>query len=310
MEIKEYKSKKEWDGFLIENGGTFLQSILWGDFKNRYQKVVRLEARENGKITGVCQLFNEKSYFGDYYYIPHGPFSKKEEVRERLFLAASDIGKKEKKIFVSAEPLQSLKIGKRSFFRIQPQKTLISNIEDEPEEIKEGFSKSTRYNIGYAERKGVITTKSGDVDSFFKLLKETKTRQKFNSYPKEYFQDLLEISNTELVLAVYNGKVVAGIILIYFGETVSFLHSALDYNTRNLKAAALLRFDSIKLAKEKNCKFYDFWGIDEKKFPGVTEYKKSFGGSEVKYPEGRSIAINNLAYGGYKFLSAIKEKIR
>ncbi len=310
MEIKEYKSKKEWDDFLLENGGTFLQSSSWGDFKSFYQEIVRIEARENGKITGVCQLFNEKSYFGDYFYIPHGPFSNEEKVREELFLEVSDMGRKENKIFVSSEPLHALNIGKKSFFRIQPKKTLVSNIEDSFEETKKSFSKSTRYNIGYAERKGVVTTKSDDVDSFFKLLEKTKTRQNFNSYPKEYFQRLLDIPNAELVLAVYNRKVIAGIIIIYFGETVSFLHSALDYSMRNLKAAALLRFDSIKLAKEKNCKFYDFWGIDEKKFPGVTEYKKSFGGDEVEYPEGRSIPINSLAYSGCKILSTIKEKIR
>ena len=304
--ITENNSKKEWDNFLIQNNGTFLQSTLWGDFKKKYQKVFRFEKREEGETVGVCQIFREKSRFGNYLYIPHGPFSSKKETREELFLEAVKVAKKEKDIFVNAEPIEELTSGRNSFLRIQPQKTLISNINRDIEDIKKDFSKSTKRNINYAQRKGVVIKKGHDLRSFIKLLKKTEKRQGFKSYPKDYFENLLKIPNTELVLAIYEGSVVSGTLLFYFGNTVNFLHSASDYEKRELKAPALLRFQSIVFAKEKGCKFYNFWGINEKLFPGVTKYKKSFGGTEKEYPKGKDVPVNKLRYQGMRILFSIR----
>ncbi len=310
MEIGPIKSKKEWDDFLLKAGGTFLQSTDWGDFKKKYQKVRKIEMREGGKIKGVCQFFEESSPFGSYFYIPHGPVSKEKEIRECLFSEVARIAKREKKIFVRAEPLQEIGIGKKSFSRVQPQKTVFSSIEKSSSEILKQFKSSTRYNVRYAQKKGVVVKRENNIDDFFNLLQKTKKRQSFNSYPKHYFQELLETNSCDLVLAVHKGEVVSGIILIYFGFTVNFLHSASDYDKRKLNAPAFLRFESIKIAKEKGCKYYDFWGIDEKRFPGVSSYKKSFGGKELVYPEGKDIPVRKTRYLVYKIIKMAKKVLQ
>ena len=69
MEIKENNTKKEWEDFLSTQKCIFLQSTLWGDFKEKYQRVKRIEARKDGKIIGVCQFFEEKSFLGSYLYV-------------------------------------------------------------------------------------------------------------------------------------------------------------------------------------------------------------------------------------------------
>ncbi len=310
MEIGPIKSKKEWDNFLLEAGGTFLQSTRWGDFKKNYQKVKKIEARKDGKIEGVCQFFEESSLFGSYFYIPHGPVSQKRKVREDLCSEVVGIAKREKKMFVRTEPLQEIGIGRKPFSRIQPQKTLISNIEKSSSEILKQFKGGTRYNVRYAQKKGVTIKRGKDINAFFNLLEKTKARQGFNSYRKDYFRDLLKTNNCDLVLAVHKGEVVSGIILLYFGSTVNFLHSASDYKKRKLNAPAFLRFESIKIAKEKGCKDYDFWGVDEKRFPGVSSYKKSFGGKELIYPEGRDFPIRKTKYLAYKITKKAKEALQ
>jgi peptidoglycan pentaglycine glycine transferase (the first glycine) len=310
MEIRENTTTEEWESFLLSEKSIFLQSSLWGNFKKKYQKVKRIEARENEKIIGVCQIFEEKSPFGKYLYIPFGPVSKRSDVRERLINEALKEAKKEGHFFLRVEPLHEIMGGFDQFSRIQPQKTLISRIDKSKEEQLKDFHSSTRYNIRYAKRKGVLIRKGGSIDDFYNLLLKTKERQRFFTYSKEYFQDLLDVKNTEMISAFYKEKVIAATILFYFNKTVNFLHSAFDYDMRKFKATALLRYDSIELAKEKECIYYDFWGIDEKRFPGVTEYKKSFGGEELIYPPGKDFPIKKFPYLFYKKATLFKKKLR
>lgn len=310
MEIKENNAKKEWEDFLSTQKCIFLQSTFWGDFKEKYQRVKRIEARKDGKIIGVCQFFEEKSFFGSYLYVPFGPVSEFQEVREKLLDEVLRYGEKNKSIFLRVEPLYEIKNGKVQFSRTQPQKTLISKINKPAEEMMKEFHSTTRYNVRYAKRKGVVIKSGGSVDSFYSLLTETKKRQKFSSYPKEYFEKLLNVKGSKLVFALYNDKVICATILFHFNKTVTFLHSASDYKMRHLKAPALLRFESIEHAKEEGCLYYDFWGIDKKRFPGVTDYKKGFGGEEVVYPIGKDFPIRKISYLLCKFATQIKRKIK
>jgi lipid II:glycine glycyltransferase (peptidoglycan interpeptide bridge formation enzyme) len=48
-------------------------------------------------------------------------------------------------------------------------------------------------------------------------------------------------------------------------------------------ASYLIQWEAILDAKIKGFKFYDFWGVDEKKWPGITRFKTGFGGKEVEY---------------------------
>jgi peptidoglycan pentaglycine glycine transferase (the first glycine) len=310
MKIKENKSKEEWDNFLLSQKCVFLQSTSWGKFKEKFQKVKRIEARENNKVIGGCQFFEENSPFGKYLYVPFGPVSENKEVREKIIKEILKEGEKGSYLFLRIEPLYDISDGKKQFSRIQPQKTLISRIDRPIEEILEEFHSKTRYNVRYARKKGVLIKSSENIDSFYNLLEKTKKRQGFSSYSKEYFEELLKIKNTKLVLAIYNDRVVAGTILFHFNKTISFLHSASDYKMRHLKAPVLLRFESIKNAKEEGCIYYDFWGIDEKRFPGVTEYKKGFGGEEYIYPIGKDFPIKKIPYSIYKLATQIKQKIK
>ncbi len=312
MEIDFIKSREEWDGFLLENRTSFLQSFSWGEFKKEYQKVERIEARKEGKIRGVCQFFEEKMPFGNYFYIPHGPVAKEKEVREKLFLETVEIGKRKGMVFVKTEPVEKITVGEKSFRRIQPRKTLISDITGSPEEILKSFRKTMRHNVRNSREKGVVVEKGSisDLKHFFNLLLKTQKRQKFTSYDERYFKRLLKEVNSDLILAKHKGEIAAAVILVYFGTTVTFLHSTFDYTKKDLNATALLRFESVKFAKEKGCTSYDFWGIDEKRFPGVTVFKKGFGGEEFVYPEGRDIPIKKIPYICYRLAEGVRSKVR
>ncbi|PIR92771.1 hypothetical protein COT99_04470 [Candidatus Falkowbacteria bacterium CG10_big_fil_rev_8_21_14_0_10_43_10] len=63
----------------------------------------------------------------------------------------------------------------------------------------------------------------------------------------------------------------------------------------------------IKLAKKLGYAKYDFYGIDEKKWPGVTRFKRGFGGGEINYQGCFDIVFNNKWYEIYKLVKWLKK---
>jgi lipid II:glycine glycyltransferase (peptidoglycan interpeptide bridge formation enzyme) len=67
-----------------------------------------------------------------------------------------------------------------------------------------------------------------------------------------------------------------------------------------------LQWRQIQEAKRKGCRDYDFWGIDEKRWPGLTYFKKNFKGKESEYPKGKDLIFKGGWYFIYNFLRKFK----
>jgi len=249
-----------------------------------------------------------------------GPSQQDIKEEEIIFFLKKikEIAKKENSIFLHIEPFLEIPFLKKGHFyeksnslkRFQPQRVLILDLKKSEEEIFNNISSGTRYNIKLAQRKGVkIISHKAKFEEFYKLLKDTAKRQKFCIYQKEYFKKLLEIEDndfkTELFLAEYNTKIISAIIMAFFNKTAISLHSASDYQYRKLKANSLLRWQTILRAKKENCEKYDFWGIDEKKWPSLTYFKKNFGGKKFEYPESIDIIFQTNWYKLYKIFKKV-----
>ncbi len=308
IKISDLISIKEWDDFVIANNANFLQSISWGEFKKKYQKVYRIEIREKNCIVGVCQFFEEKLPIGNYFYIPFGPVANNDEITEIIIDEVIKKAKRKNILFVKIEPFSALNRGVQSYHRIQPQKTTFLDIKEDEQNIFSKFKKNTRYSIRQAQKKDVSIKQEGSIEDFYNLLKKTQKRQIFNSYSHQYFKELAKNNNIDVFYAQYNSKIIASSIILYFGKTATYLHSAFDYNYAHANATALIVFESIKIAKQKNCNYYDFWGLNKKKFPGVTKFKQGFSGKEIIYLSTKDIVIKKIPYFIYYIASIIKNK--
>jgi len=60
----------------------------------------------------------------------------------------------------------------------------------------------------------------------------------------------------------------------------------------------------IKEAQGQGCKYYDFWGADPVKWPGVTRFKVGFAPEQslTEYVGAYDLAINPLLYFVYKLI--------
>ena len=144
-------------------------------------------------------------------------------------------------------------------------------------------------------------------------MQTTSKRNKFRLHPKNYYKQMLSADDEEnndlkikLFLAKYNNKIIAVDIVCFFGNTATYLHGASLNEFRKVMAPNLLQWHVIKLAKAQGYKYYDFYGIDEQKWPGVTKFKKGFGGEEIVYPGTYDLVYNKFLYSIYKLLRKTK----
>jgi lipid II:glycine glycyltransferase (peptidoglycan interpeptide bridge formation enzyme) len=329
MELELTNDKKIWNDFLLKNNGSFLQSFEWAEFQKQNSKKVWLfQAKENNAVVGQFLIIKEAipRIKKNFLYIPFGPtiktdigIKKQQEIIKNFLEEIKKTAKKENCVFLRIEPYSPISLfGKTASKRIQPQKTLILGLEKPEEEIFKNFHWKTGYNIKLAQRKGieveVFNKSNSDIalysDIFYNLVFKTGKRQDFGLYPKEYYQNLLDIYSddfkSELFLAKFQGKFIAAAIAVFFGEKAATLHSGMDYQFRHLKAPYLLRWFQIQEAKKRGFKEYDFWGIDEKKWPGLTYFKKNFNGDEFIYPESKDLIFRKVWYFIYNFLRKFK----
>jgi lipid II:glycine glycyltransferase (peptidoglycan interpeptide bridge formation enzyme) len=281
-----------------------------------------------------------------YFYCPRGPvandefrISNGELIFKILFEEIKRIAKDEGAMFLRFEPLvdiRQLKIDIRQSLDVQPSKTLMLDLTKTEDELLAGMHQKTRYNIRLAEKRGVKIIDAGIeyLDSFWRLLDETADRDNFRSHGQDYYGEMLRIANghesnsrtlktpqpplsgghtqggssmvIKLLVAEYDGKIIAANIVSFFGDTVTYMHGASGAGERNIMAPYLLQWFTIKQAKNLGYKYYDFYGIDEEKWPGVTRFKKGFAGLEVEYPGTFDLIFDEGWYSVYKMIRKVR----
>ena len=292
---------------------SFLQSSAWADF----QKAL---GRKIWQVDSINVIKYNLPFGKNYLYSPRlrppaAGFGG--QARFKKFLdKIREVAKKENAIFFKIEPsfvesdstsedkLALEKFGFRRGDNIQPQRTLILDITKPEEELLKQMHSKTRYNIRLAERKGIKVHSSRftvhGFEKFWKLLQQTTKRDGFRPHPKNYYEKMLKIPGMELFVATYKKKIVAVNIVVFYKKTAIYLHGASDYKYRNLMATHLLQWQQILEAKKQGCTEYDFWGINEKKWPGVTRFKKGFNGKKVIYPGAYDLVFQPIWYKIYK----------
>jgi peptidoglycan pentaglycine glycine transferase (the first glycine) len=282
-------------------GESFLQSNEWLDFQKRM-------GRDVWQTSGIGVIEHVLPTGKTYFYSPRPNLSG--DINE-LINETKKIAKKRNAIFFKIEPQNSIDLTKYGLIKsnsVQPLQTLILDITKSEEELLSGMHPKMRYNIGLAQKKGIkirMANKEDDFTDFWRLMLQTSKRDGFKSYSRIYYEEMLEIPGVALFLAEYGNEVIAANIVVFYKNTAIYLHGASDYEHRNLMAMPLLQWHQILEAKKIGCTEYDFWGIDEKKWPGVTRFKRGFNGKEITYPGAYDLVFKPFWYKLYKFAKRV-----
>ena len=300
---------------------SFLQTKEWMEF----QKSLGREVFDFSSDSIEANIIRyDMPFRKNYLYIPHGPIFNFNEIEGGLKNKLAEfinylkkLGEESNSIFAKIEPLNGsvmeLLYGygfKKSKKEIQPSKTIIVNLKASEEELLSLMHHKTRYNIKVAEKNNLVLSGDGSVDDFWKLLKQTSEKDKFSPHEKQYYEKLLSFFTadeikTELFFIKHENKHIAGMITLTYGDTAYYLHGAMDREYRSMMAPYLLHWEVMKLFKAREYMFYDFWGIDSKKWPGVTRFKLGWGGNQVEYPGSFDLPISKFWYLVYKLAKRV-----
>jgi len=293
LSIKYNLNIKQWNDFVSAESadGGLLQSWNWGEFQaGLNKKIFRLGVCDETKIVAAALIVQHVMPLGfSYLYLPRGPVIAKatdeSAVGEYLFIAIKKIARAEKSIFLRLDPPwengdELIKLGFKLIGQVQPKNTLILDLHLSEAELLSQMKPKTRYNIKLAQKhkvKIVRSDKNGkDFAAFWKLLEQTSERDKIKSHSKNYYRTMLKLPELELVLAYAGDELATANIMATIGKRRIYLHGASNYLLRDKMAPYLLQWEMIRQAKSAGLQYYDFWGVDEIKWPGVTRFKQGF----------------------------------
>jgi CelD/BcsL family acetyltransferase involved in cellulose biosynthesis len=159
------------------------------------------------------------------------------------------------------------------------------------EEVRRRFRKGHKAAVKVAERAGVtvaLATLPDEVSDYFQIYQDTLKRWgkiARGFYPAQLFINLFRLStygeNVKLWLARYNGKVIAGIWVLYHNDHSVYWHGASDTAHLPYHGTHLLVTTAIKDSFQRGVRWFDFNPSGGLK--GVEHFKRGFGAEQRNF---------------------------
>jgi peptidoglycan pentaglycine glycine transferase (the first glycine) len=322
------KKQKEWEDLTKHNPASgYMQSFFWTRFKNVLGwKSYKIGIEEHGVLIGGAIVTKYLHFKGkNILQIPEGPVlpyenPMKAEQMFNLLISEidtiADLSGPTKTSHLSIEPKLSQVPPYFSRFRkapmdIQPIKTLLIDLHKPEGQLLREMKPKGRYNIKVAQKHGVHVEKmplSKGINNFLTLYKPFVKRMRFEGKHDDYFVTLSDLVTPEdgvIFQATSKGQLLSSAIVLYYGDTATFLYGASFEENKNVMAPYLLHWEAIRDAQKRGFRWYDFYslapGENEELHPwhGFSVFKRKFGGKEVNYIGGYDFVYNEEVYKKY-----------
>jgi lipid II:glycine glycyltransferase (peptidoglycan interpeptide bridge formation enzyme) len=325
-----------------ESADSFLQSALWGRFKARFGWEARGFSVDwsQGGTRPLLALSRRVAPLISMTYIPWGPelpaaFSA---APHSGAAATAELAHALRPFLHSAfirfdppwfdpgggMPLPLADKFRRAGADIQPPDTVLVDLTPSLDDILAAMKPKCRYNIGLAEKRGVVIRAQDDnIEIFYRLLTETALRDGISVHNIEYYRALLEESRGEssravqirLYTARHENDDLAAIMTLFRGKQATYLYGASSNIKRNLMAPYALQWKAMQDAKAFGCTVYDLFGIPPDESPGhpmagLYRFKTGFGGKIVHRPGSWDYPCKPLLHALFKNAEILRKKIR
>jgi peptidoglycan pentaglycine glycine transferase (the first glycine) len=335
--------RERWDSFVSAHPrGHLLQSYAWGQFKQQHrwpaQRVLISDSSTGRPVAGAQILYREMAGLA-IGYIPKGPVVDWQDrpVADELMRHLRQMTQRRRALYLKIEPNETAETGLENLLAerygfqcssetIQPRSTIRVDLAGGSETWLARMKPKHRYNIRLAERRGVTCrlARPSDFGAFYQLMVITGQRDQFGTHSASYYRDAWEIfqnspagcGSAALVLAEFEGKVIAGAMVFAFGEESAYLYGASSDEHRREMPTYLLQWKAMQWAKEQGARYYDFWGIPDEVGEqaaelendkleqknvrdglwGVYRFKQGFGGETVRYAGAFDLIYNRPLY--------------
>ncbi|WP_322480983.1 lipid II:glycine glycyltransferase FemX [Thermogemmatispora sp.] len=323
--LRVISERRIWDDFLEQHDGHLLQSWGWGELKAEAGwRPLRLALCEcsSGRIVAAAQVLCRGAarlphWCGHLAYIPRGPVLdwSHEECCKAFWMALHRWLRPRGALALRLEPPLLadtaegeaaarflLASGFRPVRTIQPLRTIMVDLRADETTLLSRMKEKWRYNLRLAARRGVKVREAQtleDVRAWYELLKITAARDGFGIHRYEYYEHawliLAPRNQLDLLLAEYEGRLLAGIFVGRMGREALYLYGASSNELRQLMPNYLLQWEAMCRARAAGAIRYDLWGIPETEdehepLAGVYRFKRGWGGEVVRF------------IGGYEYI--------
>ena len=302
--------------------GHFLQSLYWARFKSKLKSYPLLSLDDDGNVRGAMLiLVHKEPVFGaSVLYSPRGPVSSDFDAIKELVSEASKVAKENNAYMLTLDPDiceddELFKALINCGFKkggvsdelglLQPFSVFRIDIENKTdEELLSMFHSKARYSVRASLKSGA-TCRVGsreDIPAFQELLVKTAARDGFTPRSLAYFNEMFDAlpdEHCKLIIVEYDGVIIAGSVLIIYGDKAWHLYGASDDEYRDKLPNFLMQWEMIRLSIASGCRIYDMRGVAGEKdktkpLEGLMRFKKRFGGELVTFVGRLDITYNPL----------------
>ncbi len=177
--------------------------------------------------------------------------------------------------------------------QVQFRNSIQIDLSADEDAILMAMSGNTRRKVRTAEKKDVSirVASPADLDTLYDLYSTTGSRDDFLIRPLSYYrlawQTFMEAGLAHALIAEFDGKALAHVILFHFGQTCWYFYGASANEERQRMPNYALQWEAMRWAKARGYTVYDMWGapdhFDESdSMWGVYEFKRGFRGTVVR----------------------------
>lgn len=190
------------------------------------------------------------------------------------------------------------------------------SLEGGQEAVDARIQGSTRRDVKRAQREGVTVRRGEtleDMQAFYSLMVLTRKKHGVLPQPWRFFQSihrhLMPAGIAHLLLAEWQGRVVAGELLLSYGRTLTDKFNVSDPRYLKLRPNHLLLYSGLELGRSLGCRRVDM-GRTDPEAEGLRWHKRSWGAAESTvhyyyYPEVRRSATVSRASAAPRRLLAL-----
>lgn len=311
-----------WDRDAVRSrDGHILQSAAWGRIRQA-QGWRAEQLRVGDPLPLALVLWKDLPAGLRFAYVPRGPvFDHREPAQlEAALEALRRRAREERAIFLKVDPEvprerdDLLAVYRRCGFArsaedVQPVlATLEIDLRRQEEAILADLDKDTRWSVRQAERRGVEVAERADdaaLAAFYEIYALTGRRARFITRARDYYLAvwgaLLSAGYASLLVALVEGRIVAGAMLFWCGNRAIYMYGASDDVARRTFATYGLQWRCIRLARERGCARYDLGGVPldpaaRDPMRGVYLFKKGFGGARREFAGAHDTTPRPLLY--------------
>jgi len=290
--LKQCLDKREWDDYVLENGGHPLQLWGWGDLKAAHGwRAYRFYLHDSGgSVIGAVQLLIRRLPWPlrSLAYVPRGPVVD-EGNREVLLVELAEYAKKTfHSVVLTIEP-DSIeytvpKGWKRSKNHILPARTIILDLSRPEPELLNDMAKKTRQYIRKSASEAMkikMVHGRAELDKCLAVYRATAKRARFSLHSNQYYHDVFDkLADHSPVFAAYvDDQPIAFLWLAISADTAFELYGGMDDLGQQLRANYALKWHAIRKCKEWGLSRYDFGGMLE---GGITTFKRGWAENETE----------------------------